>query len=92
MNATEQATRGLYDQLVPGDHVVVEHEIKVGQKVWTTWSAGVVVRKERRRHGLHYRRNGDDRVWSDVLVLRRYDGELSTLSIDEFTKMRRGDK
>lgn len=90
MKTSEAAARQLYEELAPGDKVVIEHEIKVGLKVWTTWSAGTVVRKERRRHGLHYRRNGDDRVWSDALVIRRDDGELSSVTIDEFTVLKRG--
>lgn len=89
MKTTEAAVRQLYEDLAPGDKVVIEHEIKVGLKVWNTWSSGTVVRKERRRHGLHHRRNGDDRVWSDVLVIRRDDGELSTVMIDEFTTLKR---
>ena len=37
---------------------------------------GKVLRRERRRHGLHFRRNADDKVYSDVLILARDDGEL----------------
>jgi hypothetical protein len=48
-----------------------------------------VLRAERRRHGLHFERSRDDKVFSDVLVLRRDDGELTTATLDEFTELTR---
>ena len=41
------------------------------------------------RHGLHFRRNFDDKVFSDFILLRRDDGELTTVALDEFTTLRR---
>ena len=52
-------------------------------------SVGTVVRTERGRHGLHFRRNFDDKVFSDFILLRRDDGELTTIALDEFTTLRR---
>jgi hypothetical protein len=86
--ATEQASRELFTQLKPGDRIEVEHEVKVGEQVWTAKTQGAVVRTERRRHGLHFRRNRDDKVFSDVIVLDR-QGELVTITMDEFTVLRR---
>jgi hypothetical protein len=85
----EPATRILFAELKPGDRVEVIHEIKVGSKVWTTRTVGTVVRTERRRHGLHFRRAGDDKVWSDIIILKRDDGEETTITVDEFTDLRR---
>ena len=89
MFQTESQMRHLVTELAAGDRIEVEHEVKVGQKRWPSTTVGTVVRTERRRHGLHYRRNVDDKVWSDSLVLTRDDGELTTVTIDEFTKVRR---
>ena len=50
---------------------------------------GTVVSTERGRHGLHFRRNFDDKVFSDFILLRRDDGELTTVALDEFTTLRR---
>jgi hypothetical protein len=88
---SEAEMRRLVLQLQPGDEVEIEHEIKVGMRRWQIVSRGRVVRVERRRHGLHFRRNPDDKVWSDCVVLRRDDGELTTLTVDEFTQVRRRD-
>ena len=60
-----------YAALQPGDRVQIDHEVKVGFRKWPTTTIGTVVRKERRRHSLHFRRNLDDKVFSDVLVLKR---------------------
>jgi hypothetical protein len=84
----EPASRELFARLKPGDRVEIVHEVKVGSKVWTTTTVGTVVQTERRRHGLHFRRNQDDKVFSDVITLRRDDGELSTVTLDEFTQLR----
>ena len=90
MNTAEQAPRNLYEQLEPGDRVEVVHGVTVGSSAaWTTTTIGKVLRRERRRHGLHFRRNADDKVYSDVLILARDDGELTTVTIDEYTRLRK---
>lgn len=78
----------VFQQLRPGDRVELRHEVKVGFRVWPTVTVGAVVSTERRRHGLHHQRNRDDQVFSDVIVLRRDDGELTTTTLDEFTELR----
>lgn len=75
-------------RLKPGDKIELTHEVKVGFRKWTTTTQGEVVSKERRRHGLHFMRNHDDKVFSDFLVLRRESGELTTVTIDEFSEIR----
>jgi hypothetical protein len=75
--------------LQPGDRVEVAHEIKVGFRHWTARTVGTVVAKDRVRHSLHFRRNFDDKVYSDALVLRRDDGELTTITLDEFSELRK---
>ena len=90
MTPEEYESRQLYEQLVPGDRVEVVHGVTVGSSAkWTTTTVGRVLRRERRRHGLHFRRNPDDKVYSDVLILARDDGELTTVTIDEFTRLRK---
>ena len=79
----------VFEQLAPGDQVEVTHEVKVGFRSWTSTTTGTVVRKDRRRHSLHHSRNFDDKVFSDVLVLRREDGELTTITLDEFSDLRK---
>ena len=90
MTADELESRKLYEQLCPGDRVEVIHGVTVGSSgSWKTTTTGRVLRIERRRHGLHFRQNPDDKVYSDVLILARDDGELTTVTIDEYTRLRR---
>jgi len=69
--------------------VEVTHEIKVGFRNWNAKTIGNVVAKDRRRHSLHFNRNFDDKVYSDVLILKRDDGELTTITLDEFSEIRK---
>jgi len=89
MSTSVSYTRTLFDELKPGDRIEVEHTVTVGQKSWLTKTYGIVVRTERRRHGLHWRRNFDDKVFSDTILMELPDGELTTITIDEFTLLRR---
>jgi hypothetical protein len=79
----------LFDELKPGDRIEVEHTVTVGQDSWLAKRCGTVMRTERRRHGMHHRRNFDDKVFSDAIILELPDGELTSITIDEFTSLRR---
>lgn len=85
---TEAEMRQVVANLQPGDRIEVDHEVKVGMTRWWTKTVGTVVRTERIRHSLHFDRNFDDKVWSDIIVLKREDGELTTVTVDEFTRVR----
>ena len=82
-------TLNTFDSLQPGDRVEMVHEVKVGFRKWLATTRGTVVGKERRRHSLHFRRNYDDKVYSDVILLKRDDGELTTVTIDEFSDLKK---
>jgi hypothetical protein len=88
MTASYSQIRAQFDELKIGDRVEVEHVVTVGPRNWTAKTRGKVVRTERRRHGMHFQRNPDDKVFSDTILLELPDGELTSLSIDEFTTIR----
>jgi hypothetical protein len=83
------ATLEIFATLRPGDRVEITHEVKVGFRRWTVKTAGTVVATDRRRHSLHFNRNFDDKVYSDVVILKRDDGELTTITLDEFSELRK---
>ncbi|MEX2114806.1 MAG: hypothetical protein WD845_16555 [Pirellulales bacterium] len=88
--ATKTDPRQLFTELKPGDRIEVIHEVKVGSsKTWTTKTVGTVMHTERRRQGLAFRRSPDDKVFADMIVLKRDDGEQTTVTMDEFTELRR---
>jgi ribosomal protein L34 len=77
-----------FHRLRPGDRIEVRHQVKVGFRSWVSTTQGTVVSKDRRRHSLHFNRNFDDKVFSDLIILRRDDGELTTVTLDEFSEIR----
>ena len=89
MDAAYEQTLRLFETLQPGDQVELTHEVKVGFKTWATTTSGEVVHVQRRRHGLHHQRNFDDKAFSDVIVLKREDGELTTVTLDEFSRLKK---
>ena len=88
-SAKASDVRALFDELKPGDRIEVEHTVTVGRRNWPAKTCGTVVRTERRRHGMHFRRNFDDKVYSDTILLELPDGELTAITVDEFTTLRR---
>lgn len=78
-----------FADLKPGDKIELKHEVKVGFRKWTSTTVGTVVRKDRRRHSLHFQRNFDDQVFSDIIVLKRDGGDLTTVTLDEFSELRK---
>ncbi len=78
-----------FASLQPGDRVEITHQVRVGFREWYAKTIGTVVSKDRRRHSLHFNRNFDDKVYSDVLILRRDDDELTTITLDEFSELRK---
>lgn len=89
MIGSELDTIPCIEELKPGDRVEVEHRVTVGSKSWTTRTVGTVVRTERISHGLHFDRAPDEKTYSDAILLELPDGELTTITLDEFTVIRR---
>ncbi|MBS0263539.1 MAG: hypothetical protein JSS02_16480 [Planctomycetes bacterium] len=81
-----------FEEIRPGDHVKITQRVKVGLKIWTTTVSGTVVRTERRREGLSVKRNFDDKVYADLVLLKKdgpVAGEETTVTFDEFTHIER---
>ena len=72
-------------QLVPGARVVVTQQIPARDRTWTNRVAGTVVAYEQRATGSWYAHSKDDRLWLDRLVLKKEDGEIMTLNLDDYT-------
>lgn len=88
MTTSSSQIRAQFDELKAGDHIEVEHRVSVGQNSWTAKTSGTVIRVERKRHGVHFHRHHDDKVFSDVVLLEQPDGELTSVTLDEFTAIR----
>lgn len=74
-------------QLVPGAVVSVTQQIPHGDRVWTNEIRGTVISYEQRPTGSWFAHAKDDRLWLDRLTLRKEDGEMTTLNLDEYTRL-----
>jgi len=72
--------------LQPGQRVRVRHKVRIGSSAaWEVLVEGVVEQVERMPTGLHTDRVPEDDVWVTTLLIRKDDGELTRLTIDQFS-------
>jgi hypothetical protein len=69
----------------PGTRVRITQQIPRRTDTYTTTLTGTVVRHERQNSGSWFARNKCNRVWLDRIVLRKADGEITVLNLDEYT-------
>lgn len=79
--------RTLFGSLKPGDRVRITQRVRVGKRQWHTTVEGTVEKISRQLTGLHTDRARDDHVYVDALRLRLNGGEITTLTLDEFTDL-----
>jgi hypothetical protein len=74
-------------QLVPGVKVVVTQQIPARDHVWTNQTRGTVVGFEQKPTGSWFAHSKNDKLWLDRLLVRLDDGELSTLNLDDYSRV-----
>jgi hypothetical protein len=74
-------------QLKPGAKVRVTQQIAARDYSWSTPVSGTVVGFEQKPTGSWFAHSKNDRLWLDRLVIRKDDGEISTLNLDEFSRV-----
>jgi hypothetical protein len=77
----------LRNRLRPGARVNVTQQIAGRDYTWTTDTRGTVLSYQQRPTGSWYAHSRDDKLWLDRLELRKDDGELTTLNLDEFSRV-----
>ncbi|MEX0887070.1 MAG: hypothetical protein WD009_11585 [Phycisphaeraceae bacterium] len=75
------------DEFKPGQRVLVTQQIPQRDEVWTTQVAGTVVAYEQRKTGSWYAHARDDKLWLDRLTLRKDDGEIVMINLDNYTRV-----
>ena len=73
------------NQLKPGTRVRVTQQIAARNYSLPTDVRGTIVQFEQKRTGSWFAHSKGDRLWLDRLVIRKDDGEISTLNLDEFS-------
>src|SRR3954468_14501955 len=71
--------------LRPGVRVKVVQQIAARNYTWTSDVVGTVVEYRQKQTGSWYAHSKDDKLWLDRLLIRKDDGELTTLNLDEYS-------
>lgn len=69
----------------PGRRVRVKQQIAQRDQVWTNETEGVVTRYQQAKTGSWFAHAKDDKLWLDRLEIRKDDGELSILNLDQYS-------
>src|SRR5438045_3835175 len=72
-------------QLVPGAKVAVTQQIAARDYTWITTVRGSIVEFGQKQTGSWFAHSRDDRLWLDRLTIRKDDGELTTLILDQYS-------
>lgn len=70
-----------------GSKVKVTQQIAARDYTWVAETVGTVVEYKQKPTGSWYAHSKDDKLWLDRLVLKKEDGEITTLNLDEYTKV-----
>ena len=68
--------------LRPGVRVKVIQQIAARNYTWTADVTGTVVEYEQKQTGSWFAHSKNDKLWLDRLLIRKTDGELTTLNLD----------
>ena len=69
----------------PGKRVRVTQQIPRTAAVWTNSVEGVIVQSERAKTGSWFAHAKDDQLWLDRLEIRKDDGEIVVLNLDQYS-------
>jgi len=76
----------MYDaQFPPGTPVVLRERVERREASWESEVSGVVESWEERPTGSWYAHGKDDKLWLKRLKLRKADGEITIIVIDDHT-------
>jgi hypothetical protein len=74
-------------QLAPGTRVKITQQIPARHYAWSSEVRGTVVEFQQRQTGSWFAHAKNDKLWLDRLVLRKDDGEMTTLILDDYSRI-----
>lgn len=74
-------------QLVSGTQVAVIQQIPHRDRTWTNETRGTIVSYEQKQTGSWFAHSKNDKLWLDRLVIRKEDGEILTLNLDDYSNV-----
>jgi hypothetical protein len=75
------------EKLTPGARVRVTQQIAGRNYTWTSDVRGTVVNYVQKPTGSWFAHSRKDKLWLDRLVIKKDDGEITTLNLDEYTNV-----
>jgi hypothetical protein len=78
---------GLRARMREGARVRVIQQIAARHYAWPTVIEGTIVQYAQKQTGSWYAHSRGEKLWLDRLVIRKPDGEISTLNLDEFSRV-----
>jgi hypothetical protein len=75
----------LRQQIRPGAKVKVTQQIAARDYSWASDVTGTVMEFEQKQTGSWYAHSKNDKLWLDRLLIKKDDGELTTLNLDAFS-------
>jgi hypothetical protein len=72
-------------QLLPGVRVKVTQQIAARDYSMTSEIRGTIMDYEQKTTGSWFAHSKDDKLWLDRLRIRKDDGELTTLNLDDYS-------
>lgn len=73
--------------LAPGTRVRITQQIAARHYAFLAPVEGIVIEARRRPTGSWFAHGEADRLWLDRIVLQKSDGEVSTLNLDEHSRV-----
>lgn len=74
-------------QYVPGKRVRVTQQIPFGKAANSTTVEGTILRFGQQKTGSWFAHAKDDKVWLDRLELRKDDGEIVVVNLDQYSRV-----
>jgi len=73
------------DAFEPGQRVRIQQQIPQRDDVWVATFDAQVIKAEQRKTGSWFAHSKDDRLWLDRLIVRKDDGEVVYVILDQYT-------
>ncbi|MEM8875376.1 MAG: hypothetical protein AAGD32_14100 [Planctomycetota bacterium] len=77
----------LRSRLKPGVKVRVTQQIAARNYAWPSEIVGELVSFSQKQTGSWYAHSRGEKLWLDRMVIKKEDGEVSTLNLDEFSRV-----
>ncbi|MDX2198485.1 MAG: hypothetical protein SF069_05875 [Phycisphaerae bacterium] len=75
------------EEIKPGQNVRVKQKIDRREGDWNLETVGTVVELTRQKTGSWYAHGKDNKLWLHRLRLKKSDGEITTLTLDQWTSV-----